>query len=103
MADEIVKELPDTHDWNVCSFNKKCIERLIKTDHKFKVGYIHNGFLGLPNCEGIDFISLYYENITPKKVKHYHSLGILVYAWTVPHDKFQKMIDMGVDEIIIDI
>ena len=109
MAHETVNsllDLFDEHEWELCSFNKLCVQELIKLrDGNFKIGYIHNGFLGFPGAElDIDFISLYWENIKPRTIEWYHSKGIRVYAWTVPNSQeAERLKDMGVDEIIIDV
>ena len=94
------------HDWEICSFSKNCVEELIniKNDRNFDIGYIHNGFLGFPGDDlDINFISLYWKNITPRVVKHYHARGMRVYAWTVPKNKIDYLKDMGVDEVIVDV
>ncbi len=107
MARDVVEEtsyMAEEHDWFLCSFNKECVEELVKLkDDTYKVGYIHNGFLSWPIVEGIDFVSLHWRNITPKTIEHYHSLNIKVFAWTVPLDMVDYIHDMGVDEIISDI
>lgn len=104
MAEQVLLELSQLsdHDWYVCSFNRKCVEKLKTIKSKCSIGYIHNGFLGPLNCEGYDFVSLYYKNISKKKVNYFHAMGIKVFAWTVPHDEVHNMISMGVDEIIVD-
>lgn len=109
MAQEVVKDLEDLfdeHEWELCSFSKSCVQELIKLKNgKFEVGYIHNGLLGFPGAElDIEFVSLYWENISPRTVKWYHERGIRVYAWIVPNIKeAERLKDMGVDEIIIDV
>ena len=109
MAREVVSTLEDLfheHEWELCSFNKACVSELTTLKNgNFDVGYIHNGFLGFPGSDlDIDFVSLYWENIKPRTVKWYHEKGIRVYAWTVPNIKeAERLKDMGVDEIIIDI
>ena len=90
-----------------CSFNKKCVTELIDirdSSSDFSIGFIHNGFLGYHDDIDIDFISLYYKNITPRLIRHYKKRGVLVYAWTVPTDKEEQYLkDMGVDEVIRDV
>lgn len=109
MAQEVVRNLEDLffeHDWELCSFDKNCVEELINLKNgKFDVGYIHNGFLGFPGADlDVEFVSLYWENIKPRTVKYYHDKGIRVYAWTVPNLKeAERLKEMGVDEIIIDV
>lgn len=111
MAQETVNNLSDLfeeHDWELCSFDKRCVQELIKLKgdgDNFEVGYIHNGFLGFPGSElDINFISLYWENIKPRTIEWYHNRGIRVYAWTVPNVKeAERLKEMGVDEIIIDV
>lgn len=109
IAQEVVKDLEDIfdeHEWELCSFSKSCVQELIKLKNgKFEVGYIHNGLLGFPGTDlDIEFVSLYWENIRPKTIKWYHERGIRVYAWTVPNIKeAERLKDMGVDEIIIDV
>jgi len=109
MAQETVNNLADLfeeHDWELCSFDKRCVQELIKLKNdKFEIGYIHNGFLGFPGSElDINFISLYWENIKPRTIEWYHNRGIRVYAWTVPNAKeAERLKEMGVDEIIIDV
>lgn len=109
MAHHVVDDLAnmfDEHTWELCSFSKTCVQELIKLKNgKFEVGYIHNGLLGFPGSElDIDFVSLYWENIKPKTVRWYHQRGIRVYAWTVPNMKeAERLKEMGVDEIIIDV
>ena len=109
MAHEVVKDLDDLfdeHEWELCSFSKRCVQELINlNDDRFTIGYIHNGLLGLPGSDlDIDFISMYWENIHPRTVRWYHDRGIKVYAWTVPNIKeAERLKEMGVDEIIIDV
>lgn len=110
MARETVNDIIpmlEEHDWELCSFNKNCVKHLLDIREcplDFKVGYINNGFLGYHGDIDIDFVSLYYKNITPKTIRYYRKRGIRVYAWTVPTDEEeQRLKDMGVDEVIRDI
>lgn len=108
IARDVVHEtrfMMDDHEWYLCSFNKKCVNELVKLNEgKYKCGQITNGYmLGWPVLKGTDFISLYWGYITRDKVKYYHNKGMKVFAWTVPHDKVEDLREMGVDEIIVDI
>lgn len=108
MARDVVHEtrfMMDDHEWYLCSFNRKCVEELVRLNEgKYKCGHITNGYMvGWPNVEDIDFISLYWGYITKEKVKYYHDKGMKVFAWTVPRDRVEDLQEMGVDEIIVDI
>lgn len=113
MANETFRELLPRlkeHDWDFCSFNKKCVEELLRIrnsdpdEHDFGVGYIINGFLPFYEKIPVDFISMNRTHVTRKKVEYYHSKGIKVYAWTVETDEQEaRLKKMGVDEVIRDV
>ena len=108
IARDVVHEtrfMMDDHEWYLCSFNRKCVEELVRLNEgKYKCGYITNGYmLGWPIVKDIDFISIYWGYITTDRVKNYHDKGIKVFAWTVPRDRVEELQKMGVDEVIVDI
>jgi len=108
MARDVVHEtrfMMDDHEWYLCSFNRKCVEELVKLNEgKYQCGFITNGcILGCPLVDGIDFVSLYWGYITKDRVKYYHDKGMKVFAWTVPRDRVEELQEMGVDELIVDI
>jgi len=113
MANETFRDvhpLLGEHDWDLCSFNRKCVEELVRIrnadpdEHDFGVGYIINGFLPFYEKISVDFISMNHTHVTRKKVEYYHKKGIKVYAWTVETDEQEaRLKEMGVDEVIRDI
>ncbi len=108
MARDVVHDMRfmmSDHEWYLCSFNKKCVDELVKLNTgEYECGYIHNGYLqGFEGVEDSDFVSLYWGYLTPQRVKKYHDRGQKVFAWTAPPENVQNLFDIGVDLVITDI
>ncbi|WP_299412077.1 glycerophosphodiester phosphodiesterase family protein [Acaryochloris sp. IP29b_bin.148] len=51
----------------------------------------------------VDFYSIHFTLATPERVKEAHAEGKAIHVWTVNQpDEMQRMIELGVDNIITD-
>lgn len=101
---DLIKEYRIEDDCVVASMNYDCLQRVKEYEPEIKTVYVMTVAYGsLLTLEHADVYSIEASFITSKLVNDIHRHGKEIYAWTVNNESnVQKMIDLGVDNIITD-
>lgn len=101
---DIIKENRVEDDCVVASMNYDCLKRVKEYAPDIKTVYVMTVAYGsLLTLEYADVYSIEASFITSKLVNDIHRQGKEIYAWTVNNEtNVQKMIDLGVNNIITD-
>ena len=92
-------------DMSVLTSGKyEVLKKVKRIDRSIKTVYVMSLAVGdITSLKYVDAFSLEATNVTKKQVNRVHNAGKEVYAWTVnTEESINKMIDMGVDNIITD-
>lgn len=101
---DLIKEYRVEDDCVVASMNYECLKRVKEYAPDIKTVYITTVAYGsLLTLEHADVYSIEASFVTSKLVNDIHRQGKEIYAWTVNNESnVQKMIDVGVDNVITD-
>lgn len=101
---DIVNEQGVEKDCVIASMDYETVKRVKEYDPEIKTVYVMTVAYGsLLNLDQADVYSIEASFITSKLVNNIHHYGKEVYAWTVNEESnAQKLIDLGVDNIITD-
>ncbi|MCY6483046.1 glycerophosphodiester phosphodiesterase [Clostridium aestuarii] len=87
----------------VTSLNYNVIQEVEAMEPRIKTGYIMYVAIGNLHKLNVDFYSVEETNVTEKFVADAHMIGREVHVWTINEEEdMQKVIDLGVDNIITD-
>ena len=83
LADIISETIKDSHHiWELCSFDQRCVERLLTLDHGFPVGLISSGMTPyILDYPPLDFVSLEHDCVDEDDIKVLKGMGLRVYLW----------------------
>jgi hypothetical protein len=80
MVSETVK--CSRHTWELCSFDERCVDRLLTLDHGFPVGLISSGMTShILDYPSVDFVSMAHDSVDEDDVKVLKGMGLRVYLW----------------------
>jgi glycerophosphoryl diester phosphodiesterase len=106
LVKSVVKIIDDKNFVDSCvvtSVDYNSLLEVKRLNPKIKTGYIAYVALGDISKLNVDFYSVEETNITSDFLKTAHRLGRQVHAWTINKEEdMDKMIDLGVDNIITD-
>lgn len=106
LVKSVVKIIEDKDFVDSCvvtSVDYNSLLQVKRLNPKIKIGYIAYVALGDISKLNVDFYSVEETNITSDFLKTAHGLGRQVHAWTINKEEdMDKMIDLGVDNIITD-
>ena len=83
MAEDVCRIIEQSHhDWKLCSFDQRCVDRLVKLDHPWDVGMLSSGVTDwIMNEPPIDFVGLDHESVDEADIDAIQKQGIEVYLW----------------------
>ena len=90
LADMVSEQIKGSHHmWELCSFDQRCVERLLTLDHGFPVGLISSGVTPyILDYPPVNFVSLDHDCVDDEDIKTIKGMGVRVYLWNA--EKWRK-------------
>jgi glycerophosphoryl diester phosphodiesterase len=90
LADMVSETIKDSHHiWELCSFDQRCVERLLDLDHGFPVGLISSGVTPyILDYPPLSFVSLEHDCVDEDDIKTIKGMGLRLYLWNA--EKWRK-------------